>query len=133
MGLLSFLKRRDPAASIRPHGRVQGDGLVQLSFTLPIPPEEKAREAARQLAIQMHLTDPEVVSMEAFGRGFSTFIVYGKVKAGIDYSKVEVPVQSVPKRSAEKIDHIVRENVGRPLVIVEICGACYYRFLDLVP
>ena len=35
---------------IRPYGDTTGDGMVQLSFTLPIPTDKRAEGAALQLA-----------------------------------------------------------------------------------
>ena len=35
---------------VRPYGDTTGDGMVQLSFTLPIPHDKRAEGAAAQLA-----------------------------------------------------------------------------------
>ena len=37
---------------IRPYGDTTGDGMVQVSFTLPIPHDKRAEGAALQLAAQ---------------------------------------------------------------------------------
>ncbi|MGH2734335.1 MAG: OAM dimerization domain-containing protein, partial [Actinomycetota bacterium] len=37
-------------AALKPYGDSTGDGLVQLSFTLPLPASERARQAALSLA-----------------------------------------------------------------------------------
>ena len=35
---------------VRPYGDTTGDGMVQLSFTLPVPHDKRAEGAALQLA-----------------------------------------------------------------------------------
>jgi beta-lysine 5,6-aminomutase beta subunit len=45
---------------IRPYGDTTGDGMVQLSFTLPLPHDKVAEGAAVQLANRMGM-DPALV------------------------------------------------------------------------
>src|SRR5205823_13669540 len=45
------------AGIVRPYGDTTGDGMVQLSFTLPVPPGPRADGAAQQLAHRMGI-DP---------------------------------------------------------------------------
>ena len=45
---------------LRPYGDRRDDGVVQLSFTLPIPLSEKAKEAAAVFARKMGFTDVKV-------------------------------------------------------------------------
>ena len=45
---------------VRPYRDTTGDGMVQLSFTLPIPPDAWAEGAALQLAARLG-TDPAMV------------------------------------------------------------------------
>ena len=40
---------------VRPYGDTTGDGMVQMSFTLPIPHDKRAEGAALQLAKKMGL------------------------------------------------------------------------------
>jgi len=46
---------------VKPYGDTLNDGMVQLSFTLPVPYGDEAKEAARQLAMKMGLEEPSVV------------------------------------------------------------------------
>ncbi len=104
---------------VRPLGRVQNDGLVQLAFTLPVAPDERACEAARQLGEKMGLTDIEVATMESTQTGFSHFVLYGHSKATIDLSRIPVPVRKTPPLlSRAEIDQLVQEKLGRPIVVV---------------
>ncbi|MGL5912326.1 MAG: OAM dimerization domain-containing protein, partial [Phycicoccus sp.] len=38
---------------VRPYGDTTGDGMVQVSFTLPLPHDKRAEGAALQLAAKM--------------------------------------------------------------------------------
>ena len=64
--------------NVKPYGDTMNDGAVQLSFTLPVPAGEEAKEAARQLVKKMGLDEPSVVYMADLGIDFAYFIVYGK-------------------------------------------------------
>ena len=46
---------------IKPYGDTLNDGMTELAFTLPVPYGDEADEAARQLARQMGLDEPNVV------------------------------------------------------------------------
>ena len=46
-----------PKQIIRPYGDTTGDGMVQVSFTLPVPHDKRAEGAALQLAHKIGLSD----------------------------------------------------------------------------
>ena len=45
---------------VRPYGDTTGDGMVQVSFTLPLPHDKRTEGAALQLAAKMGL-DPAML------------------------------------------------------------------------
>lgn len=106
---------------ILPYGDTTGDGAVQLSFTLPVPIGGKAREAARQLCLQMNLENPQVAAMRDLGGGYTFFVIYARATRGVDLDAIRVPEVSAPKWSMQEIDRIVSERLGRPIRVV---GAC---------
>ncbi|HLT09871.1 MAG TPA: OAM dimerization domain-containing protein [Micromonosporaceae bacterium] len=113
---------------IRPYGDSTGDGMVQLSFTLPIPLDKRAEGAALQLAEKMGLDSPMVVHARAMGgsadgsaKSFSFFIVYGRVRHLVDLSKVVVVERDFPLLSAKEINAAIRRRLRRKLTVV---GAC---------
>jgi len=59
---------------IRPYGDTTGDGMVQLSFTLPIPHDKRAEGAAVQLANKMGMDPALVVHSKAMGPDFTFFV-----------------------------------------------------------
>ena len=81
---------------IRPYGDTTGDGMVQLSFTLPIPKDARADGAALQLAEKMGLVPAMVVHSKAMGPKFTFFVVYGRVGHLIDLDEVVVIEREFP-------------------------------------
>ncbi|REF34642.1 OAM dimerization domain-containing protein [Thermasporomyces composti] len=106
---------------IRPYGDSTGDGMVQLSFTLPIPHDARAEGAALQLAEKMGLDPAMVVHARAVGPQFTFFIVYGRVNHLVDLSKVEVVEREYPLLSTKEVNLAIRTALRRRLVVV---GAC---------
>jgi beta-lysine 5,6-aminomutase beta subunit len=106
---------------IRPYGDTTGDGMVQLSFTLPLPHDKKAEGAALQLATKMGMDPAMVVHSKAMGPDFTFFVVYGAVNHLVDTSKVRVVEREYPLLTAKEVDVAVKRGLHRPLVVV---GAC---------
>ena len=63
------------ARIIRPYGDTTGDGMVQLSFTLPIPHDKRAEGGATQLANKMGIDPAMVVHAKAMGPDYTFFVV----------------------------------------------------------
>lgn len=108
-------------ACIKPYGDTLGDGMVQLSFTLPVPFDELAQEAARNLAEQMGLEEPSVVYGHDLGQGFSFFIVYGKCRHSVDIRSLTVTKPDFAVMTKAKINQYIKEHFNRKLTFV---GAC---------
>jgi methanogenic corrinoid protein MtbC1 len=107
---------------IRPYGDTTGDGMVQVSFTLPVPSGKRAEAAAIQLGQNMGLESVSVVHSKAMGPDFTFFIVYGRAIHLIDYASIpEPPGRSYPLLSAQEANLAIRTVLGRRLVVV---GAC---------
>lgn len=106
---------------IRPYGDRRGDGRVQLAFTLPVPASDRAREAARQYCDKLGLKNVVVATMEDAGRDFSFFVIYASTAAEVDFAAIEVPEVSAPTWNAKQINAVIKEHIGRRLVVV---GAC---------
>ena len=56
---------------VRPYGDATGDGMVQLSFTLPVPHSKVADGAAVQLANKMGMDPALVVHSKPMGPDLS--------------------------------------------------------------
>jgi len=106
---------------IRPYGDTTGDGMVQTSFTLPVPPGPKADGAALQLAEKMGIEPAMVVHSHGIGEGFTFFVVYGSVKHLVDLDAVQVEERAYPLLSAGEINGAIKTGLHRELVVL---GAC---------
>jgi len=106
---------------VRPYGDSTGDGMVQLSFTLPIPHDKRAEGAAFQLAAKMGIDPAMVVHAKAMGPDFTFFIVYGRVNHLVDLSQVEVVEREYPLLTPKEANLAIRKRLRRRLVVV---GAC---------
>ncbi|WP_345205008.1 OAM dimerization domain-containing protein [Fodinibacter luteus] len=106
---------------VRPYGDTTGDGMVQTSFTLPLPHDKRAEGAALQLAAKMGLEPALLVHAKAMGPDFTFFVVYGSVKHLVDLRDVHVAEREFPLLSSKDVNAEIRKRLRRKLVVV---GAC---------
>ncbi|NBU20789.1 hypothetical protein EBS43_05165 [bacterium] len=106
---------------LRPYGDIMDDGVVQLSFTLPVEATPEAREAAVQLVEKMGYEQIKVATMEKAAHGFSFFVIYARLKHTVDFTAIRVLKVEAQKRSREEIDELIKTRIGRKLIIL---GAC---------
>jgi beta-lysine 5,6-aminomutase beta subunit len=106
---------------VRPYGDTTGDGMVQLSFTLPIPPGKLAEGAAQQLANKMGIDPALVVHAKGMGPDHTFFVVYGRVNHLVDLEAVQVVERDYPLLSPKEANLAIRDLLRRRLVVV---GAC---------
>jgi beta-lysine 5,6-aminomutase beta subunit len=109
------------SSPIRPYGDTTGDGMVQLSFTLPMPHSKVADGAALQLANKMGMDPALVVHSKAMGPDFTFFVVYGRVNHLVDPSKVQVVERDFPLLTPKEVNATIKRTLRRRLVVV---GAC---------
>jgi len=105
---------------VKPYGDTMNDGMVQLSFTLPVPYGDEANEAAKILAKQMGLDEPSVVYSKDMA-GFTWFVVYGKCRHTVDFTSIKVTKVDVEVIDRLECEKYIKENIKRNVVVV---GAC---------
>ncbi|MGZ4625375.1 MAG: lysine 5,6-aminomutase subunit beta [Kineosporiaceae bacterium] len=106
---------------VRPYGDATGDGMVQLSFTLPLPHDKRAEGAAAQLARKMGVDPALVVHAKAMGPDFTFFVVYGPVRHLVELDKVLLVERAYPLLSPKEVNAAIKTRLRRKLVVV---GAC---------
>jgi beta-lysine 5,6-aminomutase beta subunit len=106
---------------LKPYGDIMDDGVVQLAFTLPVACGPEAREAAVQLSQKMGFDEVKIATMEPAATGFAFFVVYGKIKHSVDYTKIKVVKVESPVHSMYEVNKIIKEKIGRKVVVL---GAC---------
>jgi beta-lysine 5,6-aminomutase beta subunit len=106
---------------VRPYGDTTGDGMVQVSFTLPVPPGPRADGAALQLANKMGLDPAMVVHSHGMGSDFTFFVVYGSAKHIVALDEVVVVEREYPLLAPSEVNTVVRKLLRRKLVVVGGC------------
>jgi beta-lysine 5,6-aminomutase beta subunit len=106
---------------IRPYGDTTGDGMVQVSFTLPIKHSKVAEGAAVQLANKMGMDPALVVHAKQMGEEYTFFVVYGRVNHLVDPSIVEVVERDYPLLTPKEANAAIKRSLRRRLTVV---GAC---------
>lgn len=106
---------------VRPYGDTTDDGMVQVSFTLPVPPGPKAEGAAMQLAGKMGLDPAMVVHSHGIGGEFTFFVVYGSARHVVDLDEVVVVEREYPLLAPSEVNGAIRETLRRKLVVVGGC------------
>ena len=106
---------------IKPYGDHENDGVVQMSFTLPVKASPEAREAAVQLVQKMGFERVLVATMEAIDPNFTFFVVYGSTTHTIDFSSIVVPKLENPLMTYDEVNEFIKTKIGRKLVFVGGC------------
>ena len=111
----------DAPQLVRPYGDRRDDGVVQLSFVLPLPPGERARQVALEVARKMGLEGVQVAAMDRAADGYAFFVLYGRTPAAVDAAALEVAEVVVRKKGFDELNEVVRRELGRRIVVL---GAC---------
>lgn len=103
---------------IRPYGDTANDGVVQLSFTLPLPLDAKAREVARRYALLMSISNPVVAHAESIDPGFSFFVIYGACSHTIDPDQVIVDELAHDELDFQAVNDLVEQHLKRRVTVI---------------
>lgn len=105
---------------LRAYGDREGDGMVQMSFTLAVLPSDHAREAAKRFAEAHGLKDPLITTMEQCSREHTYFVAYGHSPHTVDLGTIHVEELTAQPLTREDIE-AKGKKLGRKIVVV---GAC---------
>ncbi|MEI2775646.1 MAG: OAM dimerization domain-containing protein [Tetrasphaera sp.] len=115
------LSLQEPGPIVRPYGDTTGDGMVQVSFTLPLPHDKRSEGAAVKLAMQMGIEPALLVHAKAIGKHFTFFVVYGPVKHLVDIREFQLVEREYELLSSKEVNAAIKKHLRRELVVV---GAC---------
>lgn len=113
----SFDKSLD-LAKLKPYGDTMNDGKVQVSFTLPIPNDDKGLEAAKEIALTMGLEQAVVALNKPLDLDFTYYVVYGNLSKTIDYQNIKVTAIEQDTMSMKACDAYISEHIGREVVVI---------------
>jgi len=111
-------KAKVDLTKIKPYGDHLGDGVVQLSFTLPVAYSPAARKAALELAGKMGLEHPEVVHYQRLTEGYTYFVMFGNSQHTVDYAALSGEGFEIEYLSEGEIEVYASEHLRRPIVVV---------------
>lgn len=113
------MKKRDRL--IKPYGDTPNDGIIQLSFTIPIS-LPLSREVAKRVVKELGLVDEHIVYEKDLNSNFTFFIVYGKFNKFIDISKIKV-VEEEKVPSFYEIEEMMKNLKKRIKIIACTLGS----------
>ena len=103
---------------IRPYGDTANDGVVQLSFTLPLSLSARTREAARRYAILMGISDPLVAHAESIDKTFTFFVIYGACSHTFDPEQIRVDELAHDELDFCEINELIEKQLGRQVTVI---------------
>jgi beta-lysine 5,6-aminomutase beta subunit len=110
--------RKVDLSRVKPYADHLGDGIVQFSFTLPVPYGLAARKAAQEWAAKMGFTHPEVVHYQELTDGYTYFVMFGESAQTVDFASLSDEGFEIEYMSEDEIEHFAARTVGRPIVVV---------------
>jgi len=103
---------------IRPYGDTANDGVVQLSFTLPLPLGVHAREVARRYAMLMGISTPLIAHAESIDRQFTFFVLYGACTHTIDPEQVQVDELAHDTLDFYEVNALIEQRLGHRVAVI---------------
>jgi beta-lysine 5,6-aminomutase beta subunit len=105
--------------TVLPYGDEPGDGVVQISFTLPLPHSSNSTACAERMVRSWGFGSVQVVHARSLGHEFTLYIVYARTTVGADPTVVEaVPEPEVRSMSFDEVNGRILKALRRQLVVV---------------
>ncbi|MGQ9845165.1 MAG: OAM dimerization domain-containing protein, partial [Caldisericia bacterium] len=74
---------------VKPYGDTLNDGMIQISFTIPLP-LPISREVAKMVVREMGLVDENIVYEKDIHADFTFFIIYARFNKSIDVTRIKL-------------------------------------------
>lgn len=103
---------------VRPYGDTRDDGLMQLSFTLPIAHSAKALDVGKRLLEQIGFQSVAIAECKPIDSGFTFYVAYGRTMVGIDPDDVRGDYLDVAEMDFPAVNELIVRELGRKLVVV---------------
>jgi beta-lysine 5,6-aminomutase beta subunit len=103
---------------IKPYGDTLNDGMVQLSFTLPVENSPRAKKAAEIYVSRLNFEEVSVVHARKIADNFTCFVVYARAIPTLDYSTVKAPELRIKPMDFHEINEFIKTKLRRPLTVV---------------
>ncbi len=103
---------------VKPYGDTRDDGVMQLSFTLPIPTTVKSTDVGKQFLEKMGFHDVAVAEVKAIDPDFTFYVAYARTDVTIDPDTVKGDYLEVEEMDYYAINKFIKDELGRKLVVV---------------
>jgi beta-lysine 5,6-aminomutase beta subunit len=103
---------------VRPYGDTRDDGVIQLSFTLPIAYSPKAPDIGKQFLEKLGFHSVAVGECRAIDPGFAFFVAYARTDEGIDPDEVKGDYLEIEAMDYYAINALIRDRLGRKLGVI---------------
>jgi len=113
----NFSKELD-LKKLKPYGDTINDGKIQLSFTLPVPNDEKGEEAAKELVRKMGITDPLIAESISIDELYTMYVMYGSVNHVVDYTAIHVTTIESQTMNRQEIEQYITDKIQRDVMVV---------------
>jgi beta-lysine 5,6-aminomutase beta subunit len=104
--------------NIRPYGDSANDGMMQLSFTLPLALNARAHEVARRYAMLMGINNPLVAHAESIDKEFTFFVIYGACMHTIDPEQILVDDLAHRELDFHEVNEFIEKKLGRHVIVI---------------
>ena len=103
---------------VKPYGDTRDDGVMQFSFTLPIPYSVKAPDVGKQFLEQLGFTEVSIAEAKGIDPQFTFYVAYGSAPQGIDPDQVKGDYLEVEEMDYYAVNRFIKEHLGRKLSVV---------------
>ncbi len=104
--------------NIKPYGDTLNDGLMQLSFTLPVAYGSRAKKAAELYVTKLNFEQVSVVHAEKIAENATYFVVYGRATPTLDYAAVTSRDVKTGKMNFYEINTLIKTKLNRKLSVI---------------
>jgi len=103
---------------IKPYGDALNDGIVQLSFTLPVENSARAKKAAELYLSRLNFENILVAHAGKIADNFTYFVVYARAIPSLDYSTVKASEVKIKKMDLFQINELIKTKINRKISVV---------------
>ncbi len=103
---------------LRPYGDTRDDGMIQVSFTLPIAHTAKAADVGKFFLERLGLHTVTIAECKAIDPAFTFYVAYGRTDISIDPDQVEGDYLEVDDMDFGEINRLIHDGLRRKLVVV---------------
>jgi beta-lysine 5,6-aminomutase beta subunit len=104
--------------AIKPYGDTLDDGMVQLSFTLPVSDGARAKKAAEAYVSKLNFEDISIVHSHPLADDFTYFVVYARAIPTIDYTEVKATEVQTKEMDFYQINELIKVQLNRPMQVI---------------